>query len=207
MIGDLLVKLATQKPLSEIEKQSLILDINQAAGNNVFLNSIQNGQGDIYADRINALSGYFRYPPVGLSSKIRFTVTVPSGTPGTSLVTFTEKVYDELNGFTASSNYFRVPFRGKYQFSVFVDWGVHNGEYRSHFLGVYGRGNIVEVGGRAHSSEAEPLTTRGSEEASVPSGALMMITCQIPNIGVSLDCTGTFIARLIRSHDGADGFS
>lgn len=206
MIGDLLVKIAKREPLSENDKDFLKLRLNQAEINNVFINSAQNGQGDIYANRINSLSGEFRYPPYGLSSKIKFEATVPSG-PGTQNVTFTQKVYDELGGFTASSNYFRIPFRAKYQFSIFIDWQPYNGGYRQHSLGVYGRGNIVEVGGREHSSEAEPITTIGSEEASVPSGALMMITCSIPNLGVSLDCTGTFTARLIRTHDGMDGFS
>lgn len=206
MIGDLLIRVAKKEPLSEQDKQYLRLWMNQAESNNIFVNGTQNGQGDIYADNVNALSGEFTFPPYGLSSKIIFEATVPSGTPGSVNVTFTEKVYDELGGFTALSNYFRVPFRAKYQFGVFVDWQPYSGGYRTHSLGVYGRGNIVEVSGRDHSSEAESLTTSGSEEASVPSGALMLVTCTIPNIGVPLTCTGTFTARLLRTHDG-DGYS
>lgn len=206
-IGDLLVKVAKKEPMSETDKRHLQTTMNRLELDNAFINSLQDGRGNIYADNINAVSGVFRYAPYGLSSKIKFSVTVPSGTPGAATVTFTEKVYDELNGFTASSNYFRIPFRAKYQLSVFVDWEPYSGEYRSHVLYVLNRGNVVEVGGREHSTEAEPLVTSGSEEASLPQGSFITVVCSIPNLGVSLDCTGSLTVRLIRTHDGADGFS
>lgn len=63
-IGDLLVKVANQQPLTEIEKQQLRLWGNQGEGNNSFIVGSQNGQSIINAQSIQAQSGNFVIPPI-----------------------------------------------------------------------------------------------------------------------------------------------
>lgn len=203
MIGDILVKVAKRELLTPQEELEIRMWGDAVESGNIFIAGMQTWNSDISANALRAFSGEFQRQPFSLASSIGFAASVPSSDLYTS-ATYNSSEYDELRGFTSGSTTFRVPFMGKYSFSVFSKWEANANSLRKLEVFVYGRGHI---GGHqyAHCSESEPATVFFYEEASVPSGALININVSQKS-GSTLACEGSAVIRLIRNHD-ADGYS
>lgn len=195
MIGDILVKIAQKQKLFLAEEKELALWALQRDKSNKFITSVRDGTGHINASQIDAVSGGFRWQPYGLSSKIKFSATVPSGGLGVD-VTFTNSVYDDLGGFTASSTSFNIKKYGWYEIDIFCDWQQNNTGYRRVDLGGTWTGFILDT---VHSSLSSPLTFyKGVITRSVftiPHDPIKITLVQ--NSGVDLTCTGTIRMQLI----------
>lgn len=131
MIGDILVKIAQKEPLSFFESQELSLWAKNRDESNKFISSIQDGTGTINVNRANGVNGMFRWHPRGLSSKIRFTATVPN--TGNTAVTFTESVYDDIGGFVPSATTFNFNVRSWARIDIFCEWQTQSGGPRRLF--------------------------------------------------------------------------
>lgn len=87
MFGDLLLKLASGKQLSEAEKQELRLLGNQTQNLNAFTTGLQNGLSSISVNEINANSGYVK----------RLTGTTTTASERSAILTATQSMPNNSN--------------------------------------------------------------------------------------------------------------
>lgn len=205
MIGDILKKIADGISLSENEIQMLRLMGNQLEINNAFILGLQNGTGTITTGHIRAMSGEFRYPPIGIGSSVYFkrdilVGKVPDATE-TMGVFYGGARYDDLRGYTGNSTTFRIPYSGKYSVNIQVRWDTKLGGARQVKLLNVGYGYMYEYDSRHSSSGSNGVTNFVIGEASLVGGSDVSVELYQTS-GVDVGCYGTMSIRLLRNYDG-----
>lgn len=186
MIGDILVKVAQKQPLSIIEEMELEDWGRMREETNKFLFSLQDGTGRINADHIEAVNGLFRWQPYGLSSKVRFSQSIPNNF--LTDVTVTEIVYDEIGGFTVGSATMNTKQYSWYEINIFCDWEQASGGIRSCSITSSQRETL-------NSPEVAPITNHlwDMRRHSPPPLKVQVFHTS----GANLNCSGTIRVQLL----------
>ena len=102
-LGDIFVKMATNKTLTPQELDFLKISMKQTQLNNSFVSSLQNGTGTIKVKHISSDTGFFNLPPSGISLRVtRDTNTTISDSTETD-ISWENEYYDDADMWKSSS--------------------------------------------------------------------------------------------------------
>lgn len=129
MIGQILAKLGRNEILNRDELQYIEIWGNATESQLSYVDGLQEGHVDVYANNIHARTGYFDTPARGLSG--RFTGVSPTvATATVTMMNFTGAYKVSPRFGTVPTAAINIPFTGKWRLEAFISFETHATGYR-----------------------------------------------------------------------------